>query len=62
MKSVTPAVFVPSYSNFVHYDCSHIEHVHPIFCSLLIMYLCVFNLGIITSTPPLECLHCVICM
>ena len=33
MLSVTPAVFVPSYSNFVHYDCSHIEHVHLYFCT-----------------------------
>ena len=25
--SVTPAVFIPSYSNLIRYDCSHIEHV-----------------------------------
>ena len=65
MLSVTPAVFIPSYSNFIHYDCSHIEHVHPVFCAHLIVFLGVLNLDIITSTPPLECLHffylCVIC-
>ena len=57
MLSVTPVVFISSYSNFVFYDCSHIEHVHPIFSAHLI-FLGVLNLDIITSTPPLVCLHC----
>ena len=56
MKSVTPTVFIPSYS-FKRYDCSHFEHVHPIFCAHFIIFLGVLNLDI-TSTPPLECLHC----
>ena len=55
---MTPAVFISSYSNSLRYDCSQIEHVHPIFCAHLIILLQVLNLGIITSTPPLECLHC----
>ena len=37
---------------------AHTEHVHPIFCAHLIIFLGVLNLDIITSTPPLECLHC----
>ena len=38
------------------------EHVHPIFCAHLIIYLGVFNLNISMSTPPLECYTlCVIC-
>ena len=48
-------VFIPSYSNFIRYDCSLIEHV---FCAHLIIFLRVLNLDIITSAPPLECLHC----
>ena len=34
--SVTQAVFIPLYSNFVllYYNCSHIEHVHPIFMQI----------------------------
>ena len=47
------------YIQTVHYDCSHIEHVHHIFCVRLIRYFGVLNLDIITSTPPLECLDCV---
>ena len=62
MKSETPAVFIPSYSNFVLYDCSYIEHVNPIFCAHLIIFLGVLNLNIFTSTPTLECLLCVICV
>ena len=62
MLSETPAVFILLYSNFVRYDCSHIEHVHPIFCAHLIIFVGVLNLNIITSTPPLECLNCVICV
>ena len=58
MLSVTSAVFIPSYSYFVRYDCSHIEHVH----AHLKIFLAVLNLDIITSTPALECLHCVICV
>ena len=49
---MTPAVFIPSYSNFIHYDCPHIERVHPIFCPHLIIFL-----GVLNFTPPLECLH-----
>ena len=49
---------LPSYSNIIRYDYSHIEHVHPIFCAHLIIFLRVLNLDIITSAPPLECLHC----
>ena len=45
-----------------HYDCLHIEHVHGIFCAHLIIYFGVLNLDMIKSTPPLECLHCVICV
>ena len=56
--SVTPAVFIPSYSNFVLNDCSQIEHVDPMFFAHLIIFLGVLNLDIITSTPPLESLHC----
>ena len=43
-----------------YYDCSHIEHV----CTLYFVHiwfdtiLGLLNLDIITSTPPLECLHC----
>ena len=32
--------------------------MHPIFCAHLIIFLGLLNLDIITSTPPLECLHC----
>ena len=35
MLSMTPAVFIPSFSNSVGYDCSLIDHVHPIFCAIL---------------------------
>ena len=52
---------MPLYSNFVCYDCSHIEHVHPILCAHLI-FSGVLNINIITSTLPLEFLHCVICV
>ena len=34
---------------------------HPILCAYLTIFLGVLNLNIIMSTPPLECLHCVIC-
>ena len=34
--------------------------MHPIFCAYLIIFLGLFNLDIITSTPPLDYL-CVIC-
>ena len=37
---------------------TNIEHMCPIFCAHLIIFLGVLNLDIITSTPPLECLHC----
>ena len=33
---MTLAVFITSYSNFIRYDCSHIEHVAP-------YYLCTFD-------------------
>ena len=46
--------FITSNLNFVHYDYSHIEHVHPIFCAHLIKILGVLNLNIISSTPPLD--------
>ena len=36
-----------------HWTC-----VHPIFCAHYIIFLGLLNLDIITSTPPLECLHC----
>ena len=62
MYSETPPVFIPSFSNFVRYDCSRIEHVHPIICAHLIIFLGVLSLNIVTSTPPIECLHCVICL
>ena len=38
MYSENPAVVIPSCTNFVRYDCSHIEHVHPIFCARLIFF------------------------
>ena len=38
VTSVTSAVFIPSYSNFVFDDCFHIEHVHPIFRAHLIIF------------------------
>ena len=44
----------------MHYDCSHTENVHLLFCAQLIIILGVLNLDIITSSPPLECLYCVI--
>ena len=31
--------------------------MRPIFCAHLIIFLGLLNLDIITSTPPLECLH-----
>ena len=37
---------------------TNIEHMYPIFCAHLIIFWGVLNLDIITSTPPLECLHC----
>ena len=49
------------------YDCSHIEHVHPIFCAHLIIFLGVFNLYIkffyvyITFGVFTLCNLCVIC-
>ena len=47
------------YIQTLHYDCSHIQHVHPIFCADLIIYFSVLNLDkkIITSTPPLDDVH-----
>ena len=58
-KNITQSpVFIPSYSNFVRYDCLHIEHVYTIFCSYLIIFLGVLNLDISMSTSPFECLHC----
>ena len=57
VQSVTPAVFIASYSNFVRYDYSQIDHVHPIFCAHLIILMGVLNLDIITSSPNLESLH-----
>ena len=55
------------YIQTLHFDCSHIEHVHPIFCAHLIIYFGELNLDIIMSTlimstPPLEYLLCVICV
>ena len=32
--------------------------MRPVFCAPLIIFLALLNLDIITSTPPLECLHC----
>ena len=32
--------------------------MRPIFCAHLIIFLGLLNLDIITSTSPLECLHC----
>ena len=58
MLYVTLAVFIPSYSNFMHYDCSHIDYVWTIFSAHLIIFFGLLNLDIIMSTPPLECLHC----
>ena len=49
---------IPSCSNFVRYYCSQIDHVHHIFCAQKIIFLRVLN--IIRSTPPLECLHCLL--
>ena len=43
-KSKTPAFFIPSYSNFVRYNYSQIEHVRPIFCAHLIIFLGVLTL------------------
>ena len=36
--------------------------MHPIFYAHLIIYFGVLNLDLITSTPPLECLHSVSCV
>ena len=36
--------------------------MHLLVCAHLIIFLGVLNLDIITSTPPFECLHCVICV
>ena len=35
---------------FVPFDCSDIEHVHPIFCAHLIIFLGVLNLDISTCS------------
>ena len=60
---MTPAVFILSYSNLIRYDCSHIVHVCPLyFVHILIIVWGLLNLDIITSTPPLECLHCYLCV
>ena len=50
------------YIQTLHYDCSHIEVVHLLFCAHLIIILGVLKLDIIRSTPLLECLHQVICV
>ena len=60
---MTPAVFILSYSNLIRYDCSHIVHVCILyFVHILIIVWGLLNLDIITSTPPLECLHCYLCV
>ena len=60
---MTPAVFILSYSNLIRYDCSHIVHVCTLyFVHILIIVWGLLNLDIITSTPPLECLHCYLCV
>ena len=41
------------YIQTMHYDCSHIEDVHLLFCADLIIFLGVLNVDIITSTPSL---------
>ena len=33
---LTQIVFIPLYSNFIRYDCSHIEDVHLLLCIHLI--------------------------
>ena len=57
MLYVTPAVFIPSYSNFIYYDFSHIEHVCTYILCTFDNILGFLNLDIIASTPPFECLH-----
>ena len=42
---MTPAVFFPSYSKFVCYDCLHIKHVPSIFCAHLIIFFWSVELG-----------------
>ena len=60
---MTPAVFILSYSNLIRYDCSHIVHVCTLyFAHILIIVWGLLNLDIITSTPPLECLYCYLCV
>ena len=60
---MTPAVFILSYSNLIRYDCSHIVHVCTLyFVHILIIVWGLLNLDIITSTPPLECLICYLCV
>ena len=60
---MTPAVFILSYSNLIRYNCSHIVHVCTLyFVHILIIVWGLLNLDIITSTPPLECLHCYLCV
>ena len=44
---------------FLYNDCSHIEDVHLLLCTLTFG---VLNEDTIMSAPPLGCLHCVICM
>ena len=53
--------FIPSYSNLICNDCSHIEHVYTLyFVHILIIFLGMLNLDVIKSAPHLECLHCLI--
>ena len=65
--SVTPAVFIPLYSfifKLYIMHCSNIEHLDPIFCAHLIIYLGVFNLyyDVYTTFGVLTlCNLCVIC-
>ena len=55
---------MPSYSNFVCYDYSHIEHVHPIFCAFDNIFRSVelrhYNVYTLFGVPTF-CNLCVIC-
>ena len=59
MYSITPAASIPLYSNVVRYNCSHIKHVHPIFCVQLIIVMGLLKLDSIASMPSLECAYIV---
>ena len=46
------------YIQTLNNDCLHTEDVHRLFCAhLMVFYYTFRNVDIVTSTPPLGCLH-----